>query len=155
MRPALLAAVLLAAAALAACGGTDDDAAPALAPAFAERLAVASEGVANRLSSGDACGARERFATLSRLVRSGIADGRVPVPLRAELRETLAALDAAIVCEPAPPPAPAPPPPAPPAVVEEPAHEQPGKPKKDKRDKEKGDKGDNGRGNDGGDEGDD
>jgi hypothetical protein len=69
--------------ALAGCGGTDEAAeteaqGPRIESAIANELAAISEEIADRLESGDRCGAAESAARLRDDVTAAINDGKVP-----------------------------------------------------------------------------
>jgi hypothetical protein len=69
--------------ALAGCGGTDEAAeteaqGPRIESAIANELAAISEEIADRLESGDRCGAADSAARLRDGVTAAINDGKVP-----------------------------------------------------------------------------
>lgn len=114
-RPPALALVLTLL--VAACGGAEDpEAAPQLPRDVAQPLAAQADAVARTIEAGDTCRAKQQAEELRRAVVRAIEQGRVPRPLRRELRSEATALVAEIECV---PPAPPPPPPPPPAEDEE------------------------------------
>jgi hypothetical protein len=95
--------------ALAACGGNGDarPEEPGLPRALAERLATASEAIAQRLDAGDTCGAARQADALKDEAEAAIAAGDIPAELQSELISTVDELVNTVNC-PAPPPSPPP-----------------------------------------------
>jgi hypothetical protein len=103
-RAILLTFVSACALALAGCGSDTGDQAGRLPTVLADRLANRADRVAARLEAGDPCAALAEADRLRVAADAAIADGRVPAAARAPLEDAVAALAAAITCEPEPPP---------------------------------------------------
>jgi hypothetical protein len=72
---------------------------------LAERLATASEAVAERLESGKACEGLRLATRLERTARTAIANERIPPALAGELLSSIRDLERSVDCAPAAPPA--------------------------------------------------
>jgi hypothetical protein len=117
----VVAAVAIAASlSLPACGNEEDSPPPKTVPslpaATADRLAVQSEQIADRLDAGDVCGAAHSADELD----GAVAGAEVPAEIRAELEAATEQLVNSVNCPPPP------------------------EPKKEKKDKGDGDQGEEG-----------
>jgi hypothetical protein len=102
-----------AALALAGCGGQEEQAepeveGPRIERAIANALADLSDEVANRLESGDSCGAAESAALLRERLTASINEGKVPEAYLEELSGATNELELAVpkCIDKAPPPPP-------------------------------------------------
>jgi hypothetical protein len=90
----------------AGCGGRD--AGPSgIPPGLAERLAAASDDVAEQLESGNPCEALRLTGGLERAGRAAARSGQLPAPFAGELLTSIEDLRRSIECAPPPPPSPA------------------------------------------------
>jgi hypothetical protein len=101
----VVAAVALAAGlSLVACGNGEDSPPPKTVPslpaATADRLAVQSEQIADRLDAGDVCGAAHSADELD----GAVAEAEVPAEIRAELEAATEQLVNSVNCPPPPEP---------------------------------------------------
>ena len=94
--------------AVTGCGG-DDAESSGIPRALAERLATASEAVAERLESGNPCEGLRLATRLEGTARTAIANERIPPALAGELLSSIRDLERSVDCAPATPAA-APPP---------------------------------------------
>ena len=102
-RSASLTACSVAALLLAGCGGdTKRESAPRIEPGTAAILAGLSDQVADRLDSGDVCGAARTADDLKARADAAIAEGKVPPPLAAQLATNAEALVDDVNCPPPP-----------------------------------------------------
>jgi hypothetical protein len=89
---------------LAACGDEEDSPPPRTTPslpsATADRLAVQSEQIADRLDAGDVCGAAHSADELD----GAVAEAEVPPEIRAELEAATEQLVNSVNCPPPPEP---------------------------------------------------
>lgn len=91
------------AAAAAGCGGGGERSAPPRLPAqVASDLAARSDAVAQRLDSGDGCGARAEAEALQVDAIAAVNEGRIPARYQEELAASVATLVASVECVPAP-----------------------------------------------------
>jgi len=102
--------------AVTGCGGDAAESSGIPRP-LAERLATASEAVAERLESGNPCEGLRLATRLERTARTAIANERIPPALAGELLASIQDLERSVECAPATP-ATAPPPPAQTVTVE-------------------------------------
>jgi hypothetical protein len=101
---------------VAGCGG-DAAESSGIPRQLAERLATASEAVAERLESGDPCDGLRLATRLESTARTAIANERIPPALAGELLASIQDLERSVDCPPATPAA-APPPPTQTVTVE-------------------------------------
>lgn len=99
-----------AALALAGCGGQEEQepevAGPRIEQATANELADLSDEVADRLDSGDSCGAAESAALLRERLTAAINEGKVPEAYLEELSGAANELELGVPSCNAPPPPP-------------------------------------------------
>jgi hypothetical protein len=94
--------------AVTGCGG-DAAESSGIPRQLAERLATASEAVAERLESGNPCEGLRLATRLERTARTAIANERIPPALARELLASIQDLERSVDCAPATPAAPPPP----------------------------------------------
>ncbi|HUP32964.1 MAG TPA: hypothetical protein VM184_08015 [Gaiellaceae bacterium] len=87
----------------AGCGSEERAPAPQLPGALAERLALRSDAVADRLDQGDECAARAEAEALQAETIAAVNERRVPPALQEELVGSVTALVESIECLPPPP----------------------------------------------------
>jgi hypothetical protein len=127
--------------AVTGCGGDDAESSGIPRP-LAERLATASEAVAERLESGNPCEGLRLATRLEGTTRTAIANERIPPALAEELLSSIRDLERSVDCAPAA----APPPPPQTVTVEVQTDEDKHDDKPKKHDEDKGHGNDNERG---------